>query len=98
MKIIVNKDSFAKALQRAFDIDCHCISVDGKTLTFMTTKYNQDFQYRVESQFNLGRFTIAFKNASMVRLMDFLNIIPLQPVVIQIDDDGCQVEQFIIRF
>lgn len=98
MKIIVNKDTFAKALQRAFDIDCHCISVYDKTMVFETKRYQEDFEYHIEASHNLGRFTIKFKNTSMVRLMDFLNSIPLQPLTISIDDDSCQVEHAIIRF
>ena len=99
MELIVSSLTFYKTLLKALEIDCHCITADGNNIGFLTKKYQQDFYCSFENRYKNSSEAVRFNNLKMVRMLDFLKILPDQPVVVKIDNESASIEQIgIVRF
>lgn len=97
MKIIVSSAGFASIIKKAIDIDCHCINYSKGSISFETKKYQEDFEMSVICQTNAQEIH-KFNTLKMIRLMDFLNQLPEQPLNIDIEPDEIKVYNFIKTF
>ena len=100
MEIIVNCSEFAKAIQKAFDVDAHCIQyfAGQGVIIFGTTKYQSDVEFGCEKRYPKENETVRFNHLKMAKLLFFLRTIPVQPINVIIDEDTVRCEKVVVEF